>query len=193
MDTGQWVRPVLKGCDAIPDDATLFGNHRLAPLDVIEVDLAEPHLTTKYQRENCIITSKNWQLSGTARASDVLQYCAKGLSVLHGRHKVVEPAVLEAKSPQEWASLELRRLPSVIFEPHERKPGNWVANFSTAGLLGASYSLSVTDPVAEERLKGGENLDGEWLLTISLTEPIAYPQFNLPELCYKLVAAVIPI
>lgn len=193
MDSGHWVRPVLEGHNGIPDSATLFGQHRLAPLDVIEVDLAVPHLTTKYQRENSVITSKNWRVNGTVASSDVLEYCSKGLSILHGRSKVVEPALLDAKAPAEWASLELRRLSQVKFKPHEKKAGSWVAHFSTAGMLGASYSLSVTDPVFEERLKAGEKLDGEWLLTISLTEPIAYPQFNLPELCYKLVAAVIPI
>jgi len=193
MDTGQWVRPVLKNHNGIPDSATLFGEHRLAPLDVIEVELAAPHLTTKYQRENCIITSNNWKVTGTVASSDVLEYCSKDPSILHGHSKVVEPTLLDAKAPEDWASLELRRLPKVKFEPHEKKAGSWVAHFSAAGMPGTSYSLSVTDPVFEERLRAGEKLDGEWLLAISLTEPIAYPQYNLPELCYKLVAGVIEL
>jgi len=192
-ETGQWVRPVLKGNGAIPDRMTLFGNHQLAPLDIIECDLSAPHLMTKYQRENSIVTSSRFRLMGAVTSSGVLKYCSEKSVILHGHTKVVEPALLDGIAPEQWASLELRRLPRVKFEPDDKKPGRWVASFRAGGTSGASYSLRVTDPVAEERLKGGEDLNGEWLATISLTEPISYPEYNLPALCYKLVAALMPI
>lgn len=193
LETGQWVRPVLKGQSAIPDDCTLFGQRRLAPLDVIECELAAPHMTTEFQRENCLITSKHWRIVDTVTSKDVLKYCSNGSTVLHSRHKVVDPDVLKAMKPEQWSSLELRRLPRVTFTPDPRKPRHWQANFHLGSAFGSDYTLSLTDPVAEDRLNAGDKLDGEWLMTISLTEPIAFPQFNKPDLCYKLAAAVIPI
>ena len=192
MDTGLWVRPILQGHSAIPEEATLFGQHRLAPLDIIECDLAAPHLTTQFQRENCVVTSKQWGVVGAVTPNDVLKYCANGSTILHGRHKVVDPAVLKVLPPQQWASLELRHLPKVTFTPG-RKAGHWQADFRVGNAFGNDYSLSLTDPVAQDRLNAGEKLAGGWLMTISLTEPIAYPEFNKPELCYKLAAAVIQV
>ena len=65
--------------------------------------------------------------------------------------------------------------------------------FTTSGRSSSTFSLSLTDPVATGRLNDGGKIAQNCLLTLSLTEPIAYTQFNLPELCYKLVAAVIPL
>jgi len=190
LETGEWVRPVPKGGSAIPEGATHFGKHDLAPLDVVEVELAPPTLTTKYQRENRVITSKTWTYIETLTPADVMKYCSKGWTMLHGHSKVVEPPVLEALQPSGWTSLELRRLKSISFSPDGKKENRWKADFSIGGLIGTDYSLSLTDPLLTKRLNDGEEVSGECLITISLTEPIALPQFGLPELCYKLAAAV---
>ena len=193
IETGEWIRPVLRDQNAIPEGATVFGNHPLEPLDVIEMDLAAPKYKTRFQKENRIITSEQWAHVDRVTADDVLQYCSDNWNVLHSSAKVVKPDVLEIKPPDEWTSLELRRVADVTFEPDDRKENRWKAMFRTGAISASNYSLSLTDPIATERLNEGEDLDGEWLLTLSLTEPIAMPQYGLPELCYKLVAAAIPL
>src|SRR5882757_7749271 len=104
LETGEWIRPVPKGAKAIPDVATHFGTHDLAPLDVIEFEAVQPKSVTKYQRENRIVSS--WKFVGTIKAADVIKYCNKSASVLHSASKVVDPADLEILPPEKWRSLE---------------------------------------------------------------------------------------
>jgi hypothetical protein len=193
LDSGEWIRPVPKGARAIPDVATHFGKHDLAPLDVIELEVAAPRVMTKYQRENRIVTSSRWKLVDTLKAADVVKYCDKSSRVLHGTSKVVDPGDLEILPPAQWHSLELRHVSNATYSRDPRKQDKWVVAFSTSGRSSSTFSLSLTDPVVTGRLNDGRKIGPNCLLTLSLTEPIAYTQFNLPELCYKLVAAVIPL
>jgi len=43
------------------------------------------------------------------------------------------------------------------------------------------------------RLNKKEKIKPECLLTVSLTEPKEFKEYGKPELCYKLVAAVIKL
>jgi hypothetical protein len=193
LGNGQWIRPVPGGAKAVPDVATHFGKHDLAPLDIIELAVALPKTPTKYQRENRIVTSSHWKLVGALKSADVIKYCETSTSVLHSSSKVVDPADLELLPPTKWRSLELRRVGDAAFSPDPRKKDKWVVSFSTFGRFPKSFSLAVTDPIATARLNKGDKIKPNCLLTLSLTEPIAYPRFNLPELCYKLVAAVMEL
>ena len=190
LDTGQWVRPVPKNLKSVPDRFVHFGAHTLAPLDVVEVEVTMPQSPTKYQRENRVISSRQWRLIEKLRPAQVLKFCDNSTLVLHGSGKVVEPSVLDALHQAQWKSLELRHLKRVAFAQDKRKPNHWTASFSSGA---ADYTLNVTCPVATEMLNRGRKLPEECLLTLSLTEPIAYPKFNLPDLCYKLIAAVVPL
>jgi hypothetical protein len=189
LDTGEWVRPVARGAKAIPDVATHFGTHDLAPLDVIKFEATVPRSVTKYQRENRIVSS--WKLVATLKPADVMKYCDKLPLVLHSPSKVVDPADLELLPSDQWRSLELRHVRNASFAPDARKKDRWVVRFNTS--RSSRHTLSLTDPIATERLIKGGKIGSECLLTLSLTEPIAYQQFNLPQLCYKLVAAVIEL
>jgi hypothetical protein len=193
LDSGDWVRPVPKGGSAIPENAVHFGVHVLVPLDVVEFNVAIPKSATRYQRENRLITSSQWAITGKLSSSDVVKYCDSSPSVLHGPHKVVEPSDLDALTPDAWKSLELRHVTHVKYSKDPYKNERWVTTFRTSGRFPKEYSLKLTDPVATGKLQRGISLPSECLLTISLTEPYALPQFNKPELCYKLVAAVIDL
>jgi len=188
LESGEWIRPVPKGAKAIPDPATHFGNHDLEPLDVVEFDAVQPDSVTKYQRENRIIRA--WKLVDPLNVTDVIKYCDKSPSVLHGTGKVVDPEVLEAMKPDKWKSLELRLVEDAVFSKDPKKNERWIVTFSIGT---RSYSLSVTDPVATAQLNSGKKVKSKCLLTLSLTEPIAIPKFNLPALCYKLAAAVVEL
>ncbi|NQT38412.1 MAG: hypothetical protein HQ581_13025 [Planctomycetes bacterium] len=89
-------------------------------------------------------------------------------------------------------SLQLVHAKNVLFKPDRRKESRWVAEFGPH-CWAPPYRISVTDPIATNRLNQGQRIGHECLLTVSLTRPIAFPRWNIPELCYKVVVAVIEI
>jgi len=165
---------------------------RLKLLDVVALDLDEPALTTRYQRENRVVRSWDWQRVRIADVNDVLQYCCEDDQALHGHAKVVEPDQMEQMPPEQWVSLQLFSTSDATFQPDPNKSHRWQAFFSV-GRFPTHYRIGVTDPVATQRLNRGENVGTDCLLTLSLTEPVELPQYGMPELCYKLVAGVIEL
>ena len=192
LDSGQWVRPVPAEGGAIPEASPWLRGRYMGPLDVVEVDLEGPTFATRFQRENRQIRGWQWRFVRRADVNDVIEYASAPTRVLHGRKKVVRPSQLETLAPDQWTSLELVRSDDVTFEPHPRKPGRWEAKFSV-GPFRSPYRFTVTDPVATGRLNAGGRIGPRCLLTVSLTEPIELPEFNMPRLCYKLVATVLEL
>jgi uncharacterized protein (DUF488 family) len=77
-------------------------------------------------------------------------------------------------------------------EPTPERCHRWLARFALRQ-RGPEYCLAVTDPEATWRLNGGDRSAADCLLTVSLTQPIRLGPPDAPELCYKLVAAVIEL
>ncbi len=190
VDSGKWVRPVPPRMTAIPECRIRMQGRNLALLDVIELDLAPPTFTTRFQCENRLILNWNWRRIRVADMGEVLKYVQEGDAVLYTRGKVVEPARIERLPPEKWASLQLVHGRNVSFEPDPRDDHRWQARFSTGG-FGQDYLIKITDPIATVRLNSGRMLAANCLLTISLTEPIQV--FDKPELCYKLAAGILEI
>ncbi|MGW8257193.1 MAG: dual OB domain-containing protein [Thermoguttaceae bacterium] len=188
----QWVRPVPAGGGAIPEEKTFLDGKFIAPLDIVDIELDEPTFTTRFQCENRQVRNWNWRRAGRATFRDVMLYCSKSRYVLHNRVKIVDPSYLENFPPSKWASLQLIHVKNAFFQPNPRKPKRWQAVFSL-GLFGAKYCLTVTDPETTQLLNQGGEIRPECLLTISLTEPIEFKQYDKPPLCYKLVAGVIEL
>lgn len=153
------------------------------------MDLAPPALATRFQRENRVIRDWVWKVVGRAALTDVARRSSRPRIILHNRIKVVRPEWLESLPPRRWTSLQLVRVDNAEFVKDERKEHRWKVRFSCSG--GPEYTLSLTDPVATERLNGGGTLSRRCVLTVSLTEPIAFQ--HTPPLCYKVAAAVIEL
>jgi hypothetical protein len=192
MDSGRWVRPVPSGGGAIPEAKTILNDKFISPLDVVEMELDEPAFTTRFQCENRQVRSWNWRRAGRVAIRDVMIYCSRSRYVLYNRVKVVEPAQMESLPPAKWTSLQLTQVKNATFQPDPRKEKRWQALFSV-GWFGTKYCLTVTDPQVTQLLNQGGEIRPECLLTISLTEPIEFKQYNKPPLCYKLVAGVIEL
>lgn len=190
ISSGEWVRPVPPTGGAIPESRTYLQGRYLHLLDVVELDLEPPDLLTRFQRENRQVRNWNWQRVREAGINEVLKYASQSGPVLHNRHKVVEPSVLEQMSPKEWVSLQLVHSNNVTFDRDPDKKDRWRADFSL-GKSVARYWIPVTDPVAAQQLNAGKVIGPDCLLTISLTEPVQV--HDKPELCYKLVAGVIEV
>ena len=192
IDSGQWIRPVPSGGGAIPEAKTILDGKFIFPLDVVEIELDQPAFTTRFQCENRQVRSWNWRRTGRVAIRDVMIYCSNSRNVLHNHVKVVEPAQMQLLPPTKWTSLQLIHVKNVTFQSDPRKENRWQAKFSV-GWFGPKYCLSVTDPEVTQLLNKGEEIRPECLLTISLTEPIEFKQYDKPPLCYKLVAAVIEL
>jgi len=192
QSSGEWIRPVPKGGGAIPSQNIQFDGGELAPLDVVEMRVRRPAEITRFQIENRELLDWDWKIVGRVAVDDVLPYCSASPTVLHNHLKVVEPSVLAGLPQEQWVSLQLVHAKNVVFRQDPRNDSRWVAEFSLSR-FGSDYQIKVSDPIATGRLNAGEQLSRDCLLTVSLTEPVAFPQFNLPELCYKVVAAVIEL
>ncbi len=190
--SGTWIRPIPIGGGAIPTARIKFSGGPLVPLDVLEMRARKPDEIARFQKENRELLDWNWKIVDTAEIEDILQYCNPSPVVLHNHSKVVEPAVLDKLPSDQWVSLQLVHATNVEFSQDPRNDSRWQADFS-CGRLGPNYQIKISDPIATERLNSGEQFSRNCILTVSLTEPIAFPQYNLPELCYKVVAAVIEL
>jgi hypothetical protein len=191
-DTGLWIRPVPPRGGAIPEEKTFLGGRLFEPLDILQLDLDPPAFATRFQCENRQMQNWNWRLVGRAKPADILKYCSRKDSVLHGPGKTVQPSDLEQLPPRQWASLELVHAADATFEHDPRMPIRWQARFSSSP-AGPSYCLHITDPEATLRLNKKQKIGPDCLLTVSLTEPKEFREYGKPELCYKLVAAVIEL
>jgi hypothetical protein len=191
-DTGEWIRPVPFGGGPVPRRRTLVRNRELAPLDIVELRIRRLAPVTRFQKENCEVLDWNWKTVGRASIEGVLRHCCRSPTVLHNCGKVVEPSFLARLPEYQWTSLQLVRAENVTFTRHEYDPDRWQARFSV-GRRGPDYRIKITDPTATERLNRGDAIASECLLTVSLTEPIAFPERGKPELCYKLVAGIVEL
>ncbi len=194
-NTGEWIRPVPPDGGSLAKDDTVVDGRFIRPLDIVQMQLRQPSLSTRFQRENHEIIARKWELVGQADPAEVLRYCGQSHIVLHSHTKFVEPAAMEALPPNQWESLQLVHAENVLFTPDEGKDNRWVADFRLLHLhrRAPHYQITVTDPIATARLNQGHRIGRECLLTISLTEPIAFPAWELPERCYKVVAGVIEL
>jgi hypothetical protein len=144
----------------------------------------------KFQKENWFVESWEWRALGRASLAEVLPYCESTPLILHSPTDRVAPGVLEQMPFEQWKSLQLVRA-KTAFEPDGWKQGEWRARFEDGS--SNSLLLKVTDTNIESRLNAGEELDGDCLLTISLTAPWAPEDESQPERCYKLAAGVIKL
>lgn len=190
LESGDWIRPVPRDSDAVPDSRCFIEGRFLAVLDVIEMDLVRPKDVPRYQRENRTVKNWNWSIHGRFRRADLLQYCDATSPILHSADDRVSPEVLNQLSPEQWKSLQLVRPRALQFERDYWDERRWRARFRDAP--DNEYYLKVTDPAVTRRLEGGETVSRESILTVSMAKPWT-PGSSKPELCYKIVAAVIEL
>lgn len=189
LDTREWVRPVTKSGDGIPTEKCFIGEKLIRLLDILEVELIRPRNPHEFQMENRIIRNFNWSVKRRLKLSAVPQFVDATTPVLHSAGDRVSPDVLRRLPADEWSSLQLIRPRNLTFGHHYYESNRWVADFSDAA--GNHYSLKITDPIATMRLEKGEQISRRSLLTVSMTKPWKPRNTDKPELCYKVVAAVI--
>ncbi|HVA46929.1 MAG TPA: hypothetical protein VNH11_11230 [Pirellulales bacterium] len=191
LDTGRWLRPVPVEHDAVPEERLWLSGTFLAPLDVIELELAPISPTPRFQRENHVVRDWNWARRGRLKATELLRYVEEHAPIFHGSEDRVPPYVLDFLPPAEWKSLQLVRPRGLTLERDPAGPHRWRARFRDRD--NHKYCFRVTDPVITRRMESGEKIADDCLLTIALTKPYIPPDTTAAPRCYKLVAAVIEL
>jgi hypothetical protein len=156
----------------------------------LEIDLTTRNPGTKYQCENRVMRNRAWRRVGQIRPKSLLTYCDDTTPILHSKDDRVAPEFLDALPPEQWTSLQLVHPKRASFARDSWNPNRWRASFRDA--VGNHYSLKVTDPVVCGRLNHDERIGADCVLTVSLPEPWS-PDDSTPEMCYKLVAAIIEL
>lgn len=195
---GEWVRPVGDGDGTLfRDDYVLDSGAEAAVLDVMRVRVGK-HTPEPHQPENWHVTGARWERVGRLTGLEANAFLTE--SAVEG------PELLGSRGDRiSWDELLQRPIQSslAVVAPDElrwRITTNRRGNRQTRALfiLGdAAYSLSVTDPVWEDRLKhlshgihpaaaAGLTSQDAVFLTVSLSEP-------LEGTCYKLIAGVIVV
>ena len=191
LDTGHWLRPVPAEHDAVPEQRVWLSGTILAPLDVIELDLAPVNPTPRFQRENHLVRSWNWVRHGRLEPSDLLRFVENQTPIFHGSDDRVPPYLLDMLPPEQWKSLQLVRPRHFKLERDPSAEHRWRARFRDGD--DNKYCFRVTDPVITKRAEAGEKISDDCLLTIALTKPFIPPGTMAAPRCYKLVAAVMEL
>lgn len=189
IESGRWVRPVGSPGSGVATSKVFIGGDELALLDVFEVPLLNDPLHDEYQRENRLIGRGAWRITGQVDPEDLLPFCEDDAVVLHNHSDRVSPDYLESLGQTEWQSLQLVHARDVRFGRDYYDRNRWRASFEDGS--GHHLYLKITDPVASDRLRTGDGLASECVLTVSLAGPWAPPDGQQEERCYKLVAGVI--
>ena len=189
IETGEWVRPVPPGGGGIPYPRTCIQGQTVALLAVVEIAMLDSNPGTKYQCENREMSDRPWKLIERMQPKDIIQYCDGTAPILHSDSDRVAPETMEALPCDGWTSLQLVQARNLSFAQDYFKPQRWRAHFEDSA--GNEYSLMVTDPLASSRLRQKEEFNERSIVTVSLVEPWAPQDGSIPEMCYKVVAAVI--
>jgi hypothetical protein len=190
VETGKWVRPVSRDVDrAVPN---LPSVRRLSLLDIAEVFLAKevPTPTDRYQIENMFVDSWDWEIVGSCSVNDILGYCGDTALILHTHDDFVDPSYFDSLPTSHWQSLQLVKT-EVSFARDQWEPSRWRAVFRDGS--GHGLYLKVTDPCIALKLRRGDKVAEECILTVSIAGPWRPPDGSKPERCYKLVAGVIEL
>ena len=187
LDTEDWVRPVPAAGGGIP----LRIASQIDVLDVVEMELDPPLLTTRFQRENRVAPNWKWKVVGKLTADDVVGLCDDTTPIFYGDGDRVLPQQIDELPPKEWKSLQLVQPRELRFATDRWKASDWRAHFQDA--VGNHYPLKVKDPTFLDNLKADETPSDSCLITVSLGGPWAPDDGSQPEQCYKLAAAVIEL
>lgn len=192
---GPWVRPVSdRSCEEVNEEERQFADgHEPEPLDVVRMVLVAPK-PHSYQQENHLLDATcYWEKRGRLDWAELQGAVDAPTGPLwvngHSTYNGVNDQVPEALAVAQTRSLYLVRPENLVLVVQQEGGVFGPAKLKVRArftLNGATYLLSVTDPVVgmEFRTKGmGETPVGDALLCVSLGE-----LFN--GSAYKLVASV---
>lgn len=195
--SGQWVRPVSYLDDGrIPLGNSSIPVEQISILDRVTIPIDRYQKKHGYEVENIRYQNQLWQITGTASIVQLLRY--RELSLLYPDYGKAIPFQF-LKSIDPVRTLQLIEVTAFSCYKDDRHQGSqWSDRDKWRGIIRDSqyglqtYHLSITDPVAIEKLKQGKPLSSHCLLCLSLSQPW-HPDPNHELFCYRLIAGIVEI
>lgn len=192
LSTGKWVRPVFDTEDgAIPLSLSTIEGKSIEPLDIIDIPLSDQH--KGYEVENRALLHGEWRRTGKKDILDILPFCEHEL--IHDR-----PGWERFIPYRDLLSIPLanRRTLQLVFSEDVKfilksdwggqRKSSWRGVFSLIG----NEHLSVTDDQTVAELDEGKDLKGDFIFTLSLSQPFDNRRNDILG-CYRLVAWALPL
>jgi len=186
--SGRWVRPI-SSCDdgRIPTNNRYIPVHRIGVLDILRIPVCDINDRVGHEIENVRYANSAWEIIGKAEIANLLKYReAELLFPQYG--KSIPYAYLQTQAPVR--SLQLVEVKSFVC--HQNSQGKWRGIIADEKYDFADMELSITDPVALEKLNRGQTISPHCLLCLSLSQPFQKEPTS-PPLCYRLIAGVIEL
>ncbi len=196
VDTGKWVRPV---CDTlypetgkVPKWVRFVEGREPKLLDILAIPLDDTGNDFGFECENYSVLAGQWQYLGRANIEDVLPYCDRGESILHNRWKYVYPSYLRSLPFHQRTTLQLIFAERFSIEGKANSKGymDWRGTIVTSGGI-CLRKIKITDPLLVKKLDGGYDPPTRCLVTMSLSIPYAFPDWEGEAPAWKLIAGVI--
>lgn len=187
MASGQWVRPISNLDDGrIPIENQYIKAEHISILDIIDIPI-DVNRKSGYEIENYCYTNRPWQTIGQAKVVDLLNHREQELIYsYYGR--AIPYNYLNAQSP--LRTLQLIEVKSLSCYKNSRD--RWRARILDEKYDFADFDLSITDPIALDKLNRGGQLSSHNLICMSLGQP--WQATSADELmCYRLIAGIIEV
>lgn len=181
---GVWIRPVSTLADgAITRSMRDVDGKEPKLLDILSIPLEADGPDFGHQPENRLLKPGPWTRLGVVGVADVEQFCETRKLLLHTDSDRVPELLIAAKSADKRRSLQLIAVANAQFYRTTSYTGKDQvrASFRYAG---RGYDIVVTDPIVEQRVRKGEKLSRDCILTVSMGGPYDGNYF-------KFIAAVI--
>lgn len=184
--SGEWIRPISNLDDGrIPVDSSLIKVEEISILDIVDIPFNSSAIRTGHEIENCSYTDSPWQIIGKANSSDLLRHCEHEL-LYSDYGRVIPFDYFRQLSPVR--TLQLIEVKSLCC--YKNDSSKWKGVIADKKYDFSNFELSITDPIALEKLNEGEFLSPHCLLCMSLSQP--FIPFNPnAQFCYRLIAGII--
>ncbi|MEB3228363.1 MAG: hypothetical protein VKJ27_08255 [Synechocystis sp.] len=178
----RWIRPI-----SIEDGSIPLGiAEPINILDVLEIPINDQ--TSGHEIENSHYDhSQPWRVVRKAEVTEVLRF--RECALLHSNYQKSIPfQYLKRQAPVRTLQLiEVKQLECVA---NSYDPGKWRAIIHDSQFSLEECYLSITDPVALQKLNHGEAISHHCLIILSFSQPWR-PDNHDEEKCYRLVAGII--
>jgi hypothetical protein len=190
--SGEWVRPVSNLDDGrILIDSRLINAERISMLDIVDVPL-QLGKGAGHEIENRGYSDLPWQVIGKANPVNLLRYCEHSL-LYPDFGKSIPYDFLKLQAPVRTLQLiEVKFLCCYEEYSHKDDRKKWKGVIGDKKYDFVDFKLSITDPIAIEKLNRGKSLSPHCLICMSLGQPIS-PGNSSTQLCYRLIAGIVEL
>ncbi|MGD1912466.1 MAG: hypothetical protein ACFB2X_16930 [Rivularia sp. (in: cyanobacteria)] len=194
-DTKKWIRPVCSlypHNGKVPKDIRLIHRREPALLDILDIPLEKDGPDYGFESENITIASGRWQRLGQVQPTDLLEYCHNFDRILHNSEKYVTVPFLKSLPFPERRSLELVYAKKFSVRCiHTGVGTKWKGTLETNTAVLAD--ATITDPVFVKKLELSYRAQNPCLVTVSLSMPHRFEDWEGDDPCWKLIAGAIEL